>query len=215
MPQDDVCIQNSRCEKRSHTGRTWFAADVSKADRLQRVDEVLAELDLTHRRDLLISRLSGGQRKRVSVGIELLTRPSLLVLDEPTSGLDPGLERGVMELLRQLADTGRTVIVVTHSVQSLGLCGPRPRHGAGRRDGVPRLAATGARVLRSPRLPRGYFRKSSGVVMFTRTSVHCAERIVATSSSHALLCFSAQVAPGYVASRRLRISLTRSGARGL
>ena len=56
------------------------------------------------------------------MAIELLTRPSLLVLDEPTSGLDPGYERSVMELLRTLADGGRTVIAVTHSIQSLERC---------------------------------------------------------------------------------------------
>ena len=66
--------------------------------------------------------LSGGQRKRVSVALELLTKPSLLFLDEPTSGLDPGMDRSVMHMLRGLADDGRTVIVVTHSVLSLDVC---------------------------------------------------------------------------------------------
>ena len=62
-----------------------------------------------------------GQRKRVSVGCELLTEPALLFLDEPTSGLDPGNEESLMETLRELARAGRTVVVVTHSVQSLHL----------------------------------------------------------------------------------------------
>ena len=69
-----------------------------------------------------IHSLSGGQRKRVSVALELLTKPSLLFLDEPTSGLDPGMDRSVMHMLRGLADDGRTVIVVTHSVLSLDVC---------------------------------------------------------------------------------------------
>ena len=78
--------------------------------------------DLTARADLRVKFLSGGQRKRVSVALELLTKPPLLFLDEPTSGLDPGLERDLMALFRRLADEGRTVIVVTHSVASLHLC---------------------------------------------------------------------------------------------
>ncbi len=83
---------------------------------------MIAELGLGPRADQVISSLSGGQRKRVSVALELLTKPSLLFLDEPTSGLDPGMDRSVMHMLRELADDGRTVIVVTHSVLSLDVC---------------------------------------------------------------------------------------------
>ncbi|MCZ9337576.1 AAA family ATPase, partial [Streptomyces sp. TRM76130] len=72
--------------------------------------------------DKKVTSLSGGQRKRVSVALELLTKPSLVLLDEPTSGLDPGMNRDVMQLLRGLADDGRTVLVVTHSVAELALC---------------------------------------------------------------------------------------------
>ena len=148
VPQDDILHPELTVRRAlEFAAELRFPPDVTKQERLQRVDEVLAELGLTHRRDLQISRLSGGQRKRVSVGIELLTRPSLLVLDEPTSGLDPGLERGVMQLLRQLADTGRTVIVVTHSVQSLGIC-----------DRVLVLAPGGKTAyLGSPQLAPAYF----------------------------------------------------------
>ncbi|WP_407661350.1 ATP-binding cassette domain-containing protein [Frankia nepalensis] len=71
---------------------------------------------------LKVSKLSGGQRKRTSVALELLTQPTLLYLDEPTSGLDPGLDKEVMGSLRRLADGGRTVVVVTHSVANLELC---------------------------------------------------------------------------------------------
>lgn len=99
-----------------------FPADVGDADRARRVDEVIAELGLAGQRDQTIASLSGGQRKRVSVALELLTKPSLLFLDEPTSGLDPGLDKAVMALLRNLADDGRTVVVVTHSVAHLDGC---------------------------------------------------------------------------------------------
>ena len=79
------------------------------------IEQVLEELELTEHADKRIDKLSGGQRKRASVAIELLTGPSLLVLDEPTSGLDPALDRQVMTMLRELADAGRVVVVVTHS----------------------------------------------------------------------------------------------------
>ena len=68
------------------------------------------------------ARLSGGQRKRANIAAELVGEPDVLVLDEPTSGLDPGYEKSVMTTLRQLADAGRTVITVTHSVQAIEHC---------------------------------------------------------------------------------------------
>ncbi len=82
---------------------------------------MLRELKLDIHSDKRVTSLSGGQRKRVSVALELLTKPSLIFLDE-TSGLDPGMDRDVMLLLRGLADDGRTVLVVTHSVAELALC---------------------------------------------------------------------------------------------
>ena len=82
---------------------------------------MIDELGLTERADLKIEKLSGGQRKRTSVATELLTQPALLFLDEPTSGLDPGNEHQVMSVLRELADGGRIVVVVTHATQSLSL----------------------------------------------------------------------------------------------
>ena len=72
-------------------------------------------LGLDHRLDTRIGKLSGGQKKRVSVGYELVSNPSMMVLDEPTSGLDPGLEQGLVAELRALADRGTTTIVITHS----------------------------------------------------------------------------------------------------
>ena len=86
------------------------------------MDEVLGELGLAAQSEQLITSLSGGQRKRTSVALELLTKPSLLFLDEPTSGLDPGMDRSVMHTLRELADDARTVVVVTHNVANLEVC---------------------------------------------------------------------------------------------
>ncbi|MDE3206669.1 MAG: ATP-binding cassette domain-containing protein [Acidobacteriota bacterium] len=123
VPQDDLLhSQLTVRDALEYAAALRFPPDVSAGDRRQRVVEIMAELGLSERAGLVVDKLSGGQRKRTSVAIELLTRPSLLVLDEPTSGLDPGYEKSVMELLRSLADGGRTVITVTHSVQSLGMC---------------------------------------------------------------------------------------------
>jgi ABC-type multidrug transport system ATPase subunit len=83
--------------------------------------EVLEDLDLTHRKDVQISGLSGGQQKRVSIGVELLTKPGLFFFDEPTSGLDPGTETALMQLMRRLADQGRTIILITHATKNVML----------------------------------------------------------------------------------------------
>lgn len=86
------------------------------------VKQTLAEVEMTDHGDKLVSKLSGGQRKRVSIGVELLANPKLFFLDEPTSGLDPGLDKKMMELLRKLANQGRTIVLVTHATANINLC---------------------------------------------------------------------------------------------
>ena len=123
VPQKD--IMHTQLTPRTALGyaaELRFPSDTRKAERTKRVDEVLGELSLSHRADVRAENLSGGQLKRVNVALELLTRPSLLFLDEPTSGLDPGLDAQVMEQMRDLAHDGRTIIVVTHSVENLYTC---------------------------------------------------------------------------------------------
>ena len=123
VPQKD--IMHTQLTPRTALGyaaELRFPSDTHKAERTKRVDEVLQELSLSHRADVRAENLSGGQLKRVNVALELLTRPSLLFLDEPTSGLDPGLDAQVMEQMRDLAHDGRTIIVVTHSVENLHTC---------------------------------------------------------------------------------------------
>ena len=95
--------------------------DTTPTERHQRIMEVLDDLDLTHRKDVQVSGLSGGQQKRVSIGVELITEPGLFFLDEATSGLDPGTETSLMQLLRRLADQGRTVVLVTHATKNVML----------------------------------------------------------------------------------------------
>ncbi|MFJ4474241.1 ABC transporter ATP-binding protein/permease [Streptomyces xanthochromogenes] len=123
VPQDDILHAQLTVRRAlGYAAELRFPQDTEKKERRARVDEVIRELGLEQRVDQPIHSLSGGQRKRVSVALELLTKPSLLFLDEPTSGLDPGMDRSVMHMLRGLADDGRTVIVVTHSVLSLDVC---------------------------------------------------------------------------------------------
>ncbi|MEU2927380.1 FHA domain-containing protein [Streptomyces sp. NPDC007251] len=123
VPQDDILHPQLTVRAAlSYAAELRFPQDTARAERRARVDEVIRELGLEQRAGQPVHSLSGGQRKRVSVALELLTKPSLLFLDEPTSGLDPGMDRSVMHMLRGLADDGRTVIVVTHSVLSLAVC---------------------------------------------------------------------------------------------
>ncbi|MEU8029277.1 FHA domain-containing protein [Streptomyces sp. NPDC049099] len=123
VPQDDILHAQLPVRRAlRYAAELRFPQDTAPAEREARVDEVIRELGLRERAEQPIHCLSGGQRKRVSVALELLTKPSLIFLDEPTAGLDPGMERSVMSMLRSLADDGRTIIVATHSVLSLNVC---------------------------------------------------------------------------------------------
>ena len=123
VPQDDVVHgQLTVSQALGYAAELRLPPDTTKDDRAQVVARVLEELEMTQHLETRVDKLSGGQRKRASVALELLTGPSLLILDEPTSGLDPALDRQVMTMLRQLADAGRVVLVVTHSLTYLDVC---------------------------------------------------------------------------------------------
>ncbi|MFH0920259.1 MAG: FHA domain-containing protein [Fibrobacterota bacterium] len=105
----------------------YFAAelrlpeDMNHEEKRKRVDTVLSILELEERKHTPVHNLSGGQKKRVNLGVELLTEPSILFLDEPTSGLDPGLAQKMMQLFRRIADSGQTVIMCTHDLDEIML----------------------------------------------------------------------------------------------
>ena len=123
VPQDDIVHRDLTVERALYyAARMRLPGDFTKEQIWQRIAEVLEDVEMTGKQKLLIRKLSGGQRKRVSMALELLANPSLFFLDEPTSGLDPGLDRKMMFLLRKLADKGHTIILVTHATNNISTC---------------------------------------------------------------------------------------------
>ena len=123
VPQDDTLHHLlSVHEALSFAGQLRLPEGHTKEEREAAISRVLEQVELDDIPDRRIGDLSGGQRKRAAVALELISGPELLLLDEPTTGLDPGLERRLMELSRDLADGGQSVLLVTHATQSLDLC---------------------------------------------------------------------------------------------
>ena len=122
VPQDDVVYrsltarENLAFAARLRLGDVAAAVEVDSA-----VARTLERVELAGHDDKPVAALSGGQRKRLSVAVELLRRPRLLLLDEPTAGLDPASEAHLMEGLRSLAHRGTTIVCTTHLMENLGL----------------------------------------------------------------------------------------------
>lgn len=123
VPQEDIVHRDLTVERALYyAAKLRLPSDFTEEQIAQRIQETLEEVELTHRRTLMVRDLSGGQRKRVSIALELLANPSVFFLDEPTSGLDPGLDRKMMFLLRRLADRGHTIVLVTHATNNINSC---------------------------------------------------------------------------------------------
>jgi ABC-type multidrug transport system ATPase subunit len=123
VPQDDIIHRDlplRRTLMYAAALRLPAATTAAEAERI--VDETLADLDLSARADVVVGALSGGQRKRTSIAVELLDRPSLFFLDEPTSGLDPATAAEVLVVLRRLTDRGVTVVLTTHDPADIEAC---------------------------------------------------------------------------------------------
>lgn len=122
VPQDDIIHRELTVYRTLYyVAKLRLSRDVSRREVDQIIDEVMDVTGLSERRDVQINQLSGGQRKRVSIAVELITKPSVIFLDEPTSGLDPATEEKIMKLFRQIAESGRTVILTTHAMENVKL----------------------------------------------------------------------------------------------
>ena len=123
VPQSDIVYDNLTLhDMLLYTAKLRLPKDTTPAERETAVTRAIDMVELPEKRNSLIKSLSGGQRKRASIAVELLSDPNLLFLDEPASGLDPGTERNLMRSLRGMADGGKTVILVTHSTLQLKMC---------------------------------------------------------------------------------------------
>jgi ABC-type multidrug transport system ATPase subunit/pSer/pThr/pTyr-binding forkhead associated (FHA) protein len=122
VPQDDIIHRELTVYRTLYyVARLRLSRDVSTKEIDQIINEVMDVTGLSERRDVPVAQLSGGQRKRVSIAVELITKPSVIFLDEPTSGLDPATEEKIMKLFRQIAESGRTVILTTHAMENVKL----------------------------------------------------------------------------------------------
>ncbi len=124
VPQFDIIHKNLTVERALYyAAKLRLPSDTTNQQIEERIKDVLSAVGITQRRTLRISKLSGGQQKRVSIALELLAKPNVFFLDEPTSGLDPGLDRKMMAMLRNIADReGHTIILVTHSTNNINDC---------------------------------------------------------------------------------------------
>lgn len=123
VPQADIVYDTLTVQ-----GMLGYAAmlrmprDTTAKERRNKIAEVISMVELNGREKFLIKNLSGGQRKRVSIAVELLSDPKLFFLDEPSSGLDPGTEEKLMETLKKMSRMGKTVILITHNTMNIHLC---------------------------------------------------------------------------------------------
>jgi ABC-type multidrug transport system ATPase subunit len=123
VPQDDIVHRElPLATMLRFAARLRLPAATGRAELRHRVDDVLTTLGLTPLAGVPVGSLSGGERKRASIGVELLARPRAFFLDEPTSGLDPLTASGLLAQLRQLADTGVAVVLTTHNAADVAAC---------------------------------------------------------------------------------------------
>jgi len=123
VPQSDIVYDNlTLYDMLEYTAKLRLPVDVSEEEKNEAINSAIEIVGLSEKKNAFIKKLSGGEKKRASIAVELLSKPNLLFLDEPASGLDPGTERSLMLSLREMANSGKTVILVTHSTLQLEMC---------------------------------------------------------------------------------------------
>lgn len=132
VPQQDIVHENlTLISMLRYVARLRLPEHMSRKEREKRIDEVLGMVELREHKNKLIRKMSGGQKKRASIAVELMSDPELFFLDEPSSGLDPGTERKLMHTLKRMSDNGKTVIMITHNTNNIHLCDKLIFLGAG------------------------------------------------------------------------------------
>lgn len=123
VPQKDIVYEDLTLERMLYySARLRMPGDASPDELKKRMETVIRMVELSGHEKTLIGRMSGGQKKRASIAVELLADPGIFFLDEPTSGLDPGTEKHLMETLKAMALEGMTVVLVTHTPLNIRLC---------------------------------------------------------------------------------------------
>ncbi len=116
VPQQDLIrTSDSVYDTLSNAAEMKMPQSTSKEERAARIEKVLETLGLQRERNSLVSKLSGGQKKRLSIAVEYIANPSLFFLDEPDSGLDGIMSKSLMQNLRNIADEGKIVMVISHA----------------------------------------------------------------------------------------------------
>lgn len=123
VPQQDIVHENlTLFDMLKYVAKLRMPPDTAEEEYDSRVSKVISMVELDEHKNKIIRTLSGGQKKRASIAVELIADPALFFLDEPSSGLDPGTERSLMKLLQRMSRQGKTIITITHNTQNLNLC---------------------------------------------------------------------------------------------
>lgn len=122
VPQREILHDTLTLKETLFYGMQLKIPNVTKEEMQKKLEELLKLLELEGKENTKIKYLSGGEKRRTAIAMELLSDPKLFLLDEPTSGLDSNIEKKIMQKLRELANLGKTIIMTAHTVSNLYMC---------------------------------------------------------------------------------------------